>query len=206
MPLWCDLMKPAPSIGYFDIETRFLFSDIEPDWNIMSWNEKQSIRDRVTQRLKIAVAGLMINNEDVVFFAESEVGLLMSYLDSLDVIVGHNLIDFDYIVLQRYSADIIEELKHKTIDTFQYIREKTGDWTKLDELGKINLGLEKLGDAIEIPGLWRAGKKQRVKEYLERDVSIIKKLYNLGKEKGELKYIHKDYGKIIGERVVQIDW
>ena len=176
----------------------------------MTWTEKQSTRGRLTKQLKIAIAGLSMNNmnnEDVVFFEEYEVDLLKSYLLSLDIVVGHNLIAFDYVVLRRYfSKDIIEKLKNKTIDTFQCIREKTGDWTKLDDLGKMNLGLEKLEDSIEIPGLWRAGKHQRVKEHLERDILIVKKIYNLGKETGELKYIHKDYGKIIGEDVVHIDW
>ncbi|MBA7708798.1 hypothetical protein ES703_117702 [subsurface metagenome] len=203
-------MKPAPSIGYFDLETQFLFSDIDSNWNEMTWTEKQSTRGRLTKQLKIAIAGLSMNNmnnEDVVFFEEYEVDLLKSYLLSLDIVVGHNLIAFDYVVLRRYfSKDIIEKLKNKTIDTFQCIREKTGDWTKLDDLGKMNLGLEKLEDSIEIPGLWRAGKHQRVKEHLERDILIVKKIYNLGKETGELKYIHKDYGKIIGEDVVHIDW
>lgn len=200
-------MPEGKNICFFDIETQYLFEEIEPHWNSMTWKEKSKLKDKLSRKLKLAVAGLLINNQPIRFFDETEVNDLFSALESTDIIVGHNLLNFDYIVLSRYfSENQIESLVSKTIDTLSEIDKISGVWTKLDDLGELNFGINKLENTKDVPKLWRNGEYERVKIYLRRDIEIQKKVYLLGKEEGQMKYLHKEYGKIKGVRLVEVNW
>lgn len=198
----------SQKIGFFDLETQYLFEDIEPRWNQMSWNERKRNHDTVAKKLRLAVAGLMDHEGDVKFFTEKNTGELFNALESVDLIVGHNLFGFDYIVLSSYhsSVDVIEEFQEKTFDTLQELEKVTGIWTGLDDIGHLNLGIHKSENTLKIPKMWRDGKHDKVKEYLRTDLEITKGIYDYGKTRGELKYTHKNYGKIEGVRTVKVHW
>jgi DEAD/DEAH box helicase domain-containing protein len=173
----------------------------------MSWKEKGRKKKNVVKQLKIAVAGLIVNDESIKYFEEHEVNELYNALESIDVIVGHNLLEFDYYVLNNYySKNKIDILKQKTIDTLSEIEKVTGVWTKLDDLGKLNLGIEKSENAMKIPKLWRDGNHARVKDYLKNDVEMTKQVFLKGRSDGKLEYIHKNYGKVTGVKIVKITW
>jgi hypothetical protein len=40
-----NMSDHSQKIGFFDLETQYLFEDIEPRWNQMSWNERKRIHD-----------------------------------------------------------------------------------------------------------------------------------------------------------------
>jgi DEAD/DEAH box helicase domain-containing protein len=195
-------------IGFFDLETQWLFQEIEPRWEQMSWREKTEIRDTLSKKLRLAVAGLMDHEGNVKFFTEENTGELFNALESVDLIVGHNLFGFDYIVLSPYhsSVDVVEKFQEKTFDTLQELEKVTGNWTALNDLGWLNLGIHKSEDTKKIPKMWRDGKYDKVKEYLRTDLEITKGIYDYGKTRGEFKYTHKDYGKIKGVRTVKVHW
>jgi len=195
-------------IGFFDLETQWLFQEIEPRWEQMSWREKTEIRDTLSKKLRLAVAGLMDHEGNVKFFTEENIEELFNALESVDLIVGHNLFGFDYIVLSSYhsSVDVVEKFQEKTFDTLQELEKVTGNWTALNDLGQLNLGVHKSEDTLKIPKMWRDGKHDEVKEYLRTDLEITKGIYDYGKTRGELKYTHKDYGKIKGVRTVKVHW
>ena len=203
-----NMSDHSQKIGFFDLETQYLFEDIEPRWKQMSWNERKRIHDTLARKLRLAVAGLMDHEGDVKFFTEENTGELFNALESVDLIVGHNLFGFDYIVLSPYhsSVDVVEKFQEKTFDTLQELEKVTGIWTGLDDLGHLNLGIHKSENTLKIPAMWRDGKHDEVKAYLRTDLEITKGIYNYGKTRGELKYTHKDYGKIEGVRTVKVHW
>ena len=198
----------SQKIGFFDLETQYLFEDIEPRWKQMSGRGKSTIRDTLAKKLRLAVAGLMDHGGNVKFFTEENIGELFNALESVDLIVGHNLFGFDYIVLSSYhsSVDVVEKFQEKTFDTLKELEKVTGIWTGLDDLGQLNLGIHKSEDTLKIPKMWRDGEQDKVREYLRTDLEITKGIYDYAKTQGELKYTHKNYGKIEGVRTAKVHW
>ena len=205
-----NMSDHSQKIGFFDLETQRLFQEIEPRWEQMSWREKTKIRDTLSKKLRLAVAGLMDHEGNVKFFTEENIGELFNALESVDLIVGHNLFGFDYIVLSSYhsSVDVVEKFQEKTFDTMKELKKVTGkcNWIGLNDLGQLNLGITKSEDTLKIPKMWRDGKQDKVKEYLRRDLEITKGIYDYAKTQGELKYTHKEYREIKGVRTVKVHW
>jgi len=145
-----NMSDHSQKIGFFDLETQWLFQEIEPRWEQMSWSEKTEIRDTLARKLRLAVAGLMDHEGDVKFFTEENTGELFNALESVDLIVGHNLFGFDYIVLSSYhsSVDVVEKFQEKTFDTMKELKKVTGIWTGLNDLGQLNLRIHKSEDKI----------------------------------------------------------
>ncbi len=205
-----NMSDHSQKIGFFDLETQWLFQEIEPRWEHMIGYERSRIHDTLARKLRLAVAGLMDHEGDVKFFTEENIGELFNALESVDLIVGHNLLGFDYFVLSSYhsSVDVVEKFQEKTFDTMKELKKVTGkcNWIGLNDLGQLNLGISKSEDTLKIPKMWRDGKHDKVKEYLRTDLEITKGIYDYGKTKGELKYTHKNYGKIEGVRTVKVHW
>jgi DEAD/DEAH box helicase domain-containing protein len=184
-----------------------LFENIEPRWKKMSGMEKEEKREELSKKLKLAVAGFMDHEGNVKIFTEENIEELFDALESSDLIVGHNLLRFDYLVLSSYSGvDVVENFQEKTFDTMKKLEEVTGIWTSLDDLGQLNLGIKKSEDPLKIPKMWREGEHDRVIEYLRTDLEITKRIYDWGKSRGELKYTHKEYGEIKGIRTAKLHW
>ena len=66
--------------------------------------------------------------------------------------------------------------------------------------------MTKIVDTLKIPKMWRDGKHQEVKDYLLNDLKMTEAIFNHGRNVGKIKYEHKNYGKIIGEREVHVKW
>lgn len=192
------------TIGFFDLETQNTFADINPDYpKLPSW-EREKLRLELTPKLKLATSCVTIDGNKPEVFEEDNVLNLIDTLKGLDVIVGHNVTAFDYLVLSPYTkAKIVELLSPNTTDTFELLRKKTGSFVGLDDLAKLNLGVGKTLNSLEVPAMWRAGKKKEVREYCINDVKLLRDIFYFGKEKKRIKYTHKEYGEVKG--VVEID-
>jgi hypothetical protein len=181
---------------FFDLETQYLFEDL-------GLNHKDP---RAPAGLKLAIAGVLESGHPT-FFKESEVVDLLQTLTKADTIIGHNLFRFDYIVLKPYTdIDVPDALRRKTIDMMHEIDKKTGCWTGLDSLCRLNLGITKTENPQKIPEMWREGKHAEVRDYLLNDLKMTEAIFNHGKKQGKLKYDHKEYGESKGIREVSIEW
>ena len=201
------MKTPLKKIGFFDLETQYLFRELDPKWDYRRWEEKELIRNELVRKMGLAVAGLIVDDDSTRFYTEENVEELIGQLESVDMIVGHNLLEFDYIVLDPYvGQEVIKRFEKKTFDIIQELRKVTGILISLDDLGKRNLGTQKLCDTLKIPEMWRNGKHDDVKKYLETDLKITKGIYYHGKTKGKIKYTHKEYGEIKGIRTVKVNW
>lgn len=181
---------------FFDLETQYLFQDLG----------MRDYSSRDPTKLKLAVAGIL-SNKGHLFFEEDQAQELFKTLNQADLIVGHNILRFDYMVLKPYiKQDIIKTLQSKTFDTMLELEKVTRCWTSLDDLCKRNFGIAKTVDTLKIPKMWRDGKHQEVKDYLLNDLKMTEAIFNHGKNIGRFKYEYKDYGKSLGEREVSIKW
>ncbi|HEX9710859.1 MAG TPA: hypothetical protein VGB42_12945 [Candidatus Thermoplasmatota archaeon] len=183
------------STVFFDLETLNLFEDVEPQWPAMDWEMRNANQARLCRKLGIAVAGVGVG-PDVEFFEEDEAELLVGTLLAADRVVGHNVLAFDYLVMEPYVGEPrVARLKEKTIDMLAALREPTGVRIGLDDLAQLNLGKGKTDDPRMVPTLWRRGERERVRSYLRSDVELTREVFEYGARKGKLRYTRKDWKK-----------
>ena len=149
--------------------------------------------DRNLKSLRISIAGARHNGIDRMF-DESQVKELFALLDNAELIVGHNLLNFDYRVLQNYADfDVKQRYKDKTLDFQHVIVKKTDRLVSLNDLAKRNLGQEKLGVGKDAPALFSDGKFDELKSYLAYDLRLTNDLFEHVRKHGKLKYGHIVY-------------
>ncbi|MBS7631804.1 hypothetical protein KEJ47_09625 [Candidatus Bathyarchaeota archaeon] len=182
-------------LTFFDLETQYLLQEL----GMNHYN-------RDPTKLKLAVAGILRNGETS-FFSENQLDELLKILNDADLIVGHNLLEFDYLVLEPYlGSSILESLRDKTFDIMLELKKLTGCYISLDDLCRRNLGLSKCCNTLEIPKMWRDGKREEVRDYLLNDLKMTEAIFTHGKNRGVFKYEHKEYGKSLGEREIKVKW
>ena len=188
----------SENITYLDIETQHLITEFEGGWK----NPKNYAK------LKIAELGIL-RNSVYTTFEENNINDLMPELFDSELIVGHNLIQFDFKVLEHYfPKDVMFKIMLKSFDTMLEFDKFTGEagWISLDDIAQRNFGMKKSEDSIKIPEMWRNGEKDKVKSYLLNDLKMTEQFYLLGKKGHTFKYDHKVYGKSYGEKEVYVKW
>lgn len=186
------------NITYLDIETQYLITEFEGGWK----NPKNY------EKIKIAELGILRNGVYKTF-EENNINKLIPELLDAELIVGHNIMKFDYEVLKHYlPKDEMFKIILKSFDTMLEFDKFTGDagWISLDDISQRNFGMKKNEDSIKIPQMWREGKIDVVKTYLLNDLKMTEQFYLLGKKGHTFKYDHKVYGVSKGEREVYVKW
>lgn len=192
-----DNIKIMPEPLYFDLETTHLFEDL----GMMRREEKNPIR------LPMAVAGILYFGQTT-FYEANRAGALAERLEQAELIVGHNVLEFDYPIAEVAAGrQLAPAVRAHTVDMFARIKSATRDWVSLDDLAKENLGKRKTYKGKEIPAMWRAGKREEVLEYLRNDLFLTAEVYSHGKTIRTLRYPEKDYGKPTGRmKQFKVDW
>ena len=194
-----EIIKPE-NVIYLDIETQYLITDFPGGWK-NSENYKN---------IKIAELGIL-HNDKYKTFEENNINESINKLfdSEIDLIVGHNIFQFDYNILKYYfSEDIMLSLQKNSFDTMLEFDKFTGKagWVTLNDIATRNFGMSKTEDSIKIPQMWREGKHTEVEQYLLNDLKMTEQFYLHGKKGHTFKYEHKEYGKSYGEREVYIKW
>src|SRR5260221_7107550 len=109
-------------------------------------------------------------------YAPADFQMLQQRLDALPgPIIGHNIFNFDYLVLRRHLN--LEHIVEKSADTLHFLYEQDGGGEdgslySLDKLAKENLGEGKIVKGSTIPQLLKDGKLAEVLAYNERDCDL----------------------------------
>jgi hypothetical protein len=116
-------------------------------------------------------------------------------------IIGHNLFNFDFLVLRRHLN--LERVIEKSADTLHLLYElggggEDGSLYGLDKLAKENFGEGKTTKASTIPKLLKEGKLAEVLVYNERDCDLTFRLWwKMVSERhvstGEIRYDDDDF-------------
>lgn len=116
-------------------------------------------------------------NSKIRVYDESNVAELIERINSADVVVGFNHINFDYKVLSQYGQ--INTSAIRDYDIFQKIQNKVGrkKGTGLDPIAEATIGLNKTDDGADAPGMWLRGEHARLINYCMDDVLVTKALY-----------------------------
>ena len=167
---------------FFDLETQNLFQDVGGRQNI--------------SRLRLACGVTWSETrQDFAVYLEKDVPALLEELSSASRIIGFNLKEFDYPVLQVYSPAVrLGSLP--TLDMLLDISRTLGFRLSLDSIAAATLGAGKSADGVQSVEWFRKGELDKVADYCKADVDITRRVYEFGRANGFLYYNSKLGGKL----------
>ncbi|MBU1598835.1 ribonuclease H-like domain-containing protein [bacterium] len=163
---------------FFDVETK------------KSFQETGGKKEDLLVSCAVAFAE---DTQSFIHFRDTQVEELIENLFSASLVVGFNLLGFDYYVLRPYTEKDLFSLP--TLDLMKELQQELGFRLSLDHLAKENLGKRKKGSGLDAIKWYREGKIDKLLEYCEHDVQITRELYDLGKEQGFLYWRDKSKGE-----------
>ncbi|WP_456325562.1 ribonuclease H-like domain-containing protein [Desulfonauticus submarinus] len=159
-----------------DLETKFLAQEVG------GWHK--------AHKMGISCVGVYFSEKDsIVFFQDSELQKLWELLLKQDLIVGFNILGFDFKVLQGSLKRNWYNLP--TLDLLLEIKKKLGYRLSLDHLAQYTLNAQKKGNGLLAVKWWREGKIEKIIEYCKHDVFLTKELYLFGRKNGYLCFKNK---------------
>ena len=108
-------------------------------------------------------------------FREGQIKELIAKLAEADLVVGFNVIRFDYQVLRGYTDMDFAELP--TFDLLDAVHARLGFRVSLGHLGEETLGEPKSADGLQSLKWWKEGRIDEIGEYCLRDVRATGELY-----------------------------
>jgi DEAD/DEAH box helicase domain-containing protein len=134
-------------------------------------------------------------------YGEDQVHDLVGQLQRADLVVGFNVINFDYEVLMGYT---VIDLAHSvpTLDLMVSLEQKIGHRIGLDSVAQSTIGCGKTADGLDAIKWWRQGRKLDVARYCCFDVKVTRLVHEHGMANGEVFY-HDRLGR---KQRVGVDW
>ncbi len=175
------------NIVYFDLETQKSAAEVG------GWGKKRDMKMSV---------GVTFGTRDGQYriFGETQVNDLIKELTRADLVVGFNIINFDYDVLSGYSPLDLREVA--TLDLMVDLEQKLGHRLSLDSLAKATLNAPKVADGMQALKWWKEGRLVEIAEYCCFDVKITKELHEYGRDHSEVFYLDR-----LGQkRAVKVKW
>jgi DEAD/DEAH box helicase domain-containing protein len=175
------------NIVYFDLETQKSAAEVG------GWNRKGDM---------LMSVGVTFATSDGQYriFGEPQVNDLVKQLTRADLVVGFNIVNFDYEVLTRYTPLELREVP--TLDLMVDLEKQLGHRLSLDAVAKATLSAPKIADGMMALKWWKEGKVMEIAEYCCFDVKITKELHEFGQKRGEVFYLDR-FGQ---KRSVKVKW
>lgn len=172
---------------FFDVETQKTFDEVGGRENI--------------RRLGFAAAVTYSTAEAAYHhYIEESVADLIAELKAADLVVGFNVLRFDYEVLRAYTVDPLNSIP--TVDMLDHIYRRLGFRVSLDNLAQTTLRAAKSADGLQSVRWYKAGLIQKVLEYCQHDVEITRQLYEFGRLHKHISFRDTDYRV----RDVAVNW
>lgn len=127
-------------------------------------------------------------------YTEDAVPKLLESLRSYDLVIGFNIIRFDYKVLTPYASYPLSTLP--TLDMLDVIRKRLSYRISLDNLGSATMNAPKSADGLKALEWWKQGEIKKIAQYCEQDVAITRDLYRFGRDNGYLLFTNKAGQKV----------
>ena len=175
-------------IVYFDLETQRTANDAG------GWLRKGDMQMSVGVTYSTASGRYEV-------FSEARVHQLIERLRAADLVIGFNLLNFDYQVLMGYTIlDLVHELP--TADLMVDVEAQSGHRPGLDSLASATLGVGKTGISLDAVRWWREGRLMELAEYCCFDVKVTRLVHEHGCRHKELFFVDR----FAQRHRVQIDW
>ena len=132
------------NIVYFDLETQKSAAEVG------GWNRKADMKMSVGVTFSTASGAYKI-------YDEAHVQDLVKELMRADLVVGFNVLNFDYAVLGGYSPLDISQTP--TLDLMVSLEEQLGHRLSLDAVAKATLAAPKIADGMKAPSTLIANRR-----------------------------------------------
>lgn len=175
-------------IIYFDLETQRTANDAG------GWDKKAAMGMSIGVTYSTRLGEYRI-------YTEKRVNELIDQLLRADLVVGFNVINFDYEVLMGYT---ISDLPHlcRTLDLMVDIEKALGHRLGLDAVATATLGVGKTGDGLDAIRWWREGRMLEIAEYCCFDVKCTKLVHEYGVQHKKLFFNDRFQQR----RSVAVEW
>jgi hypothetical protein len=175
-------------IVYFDLETQRTANDAG------GWMRKDNMRMSVGVIFSTATGRYEV-------FGEAQVNQLIERLRRADLVVGFNILNFDYHVLMGYTIlDLISELP--TADLMADMEKRLGHRLGLDAIAHATLGIQKTAGGLDAIRWWREGRILEIAEYCCFDVKVTRLVHEHGCRHKELFF----QDRFAQRQRVALDW
>lgn len=177
-----------PNIVYFDLETQQTIHDVGGPQNL--------------GRLRMSVGVTYSTGEGGYrIYPETELDDLVEELVRADLVVGYNLLHFDYGVLMGHT---LRDLRTATLtlDLSEEIERVLGHRLKLDQVTTATLGTGKTGHGLDAIRWFREGKILEVARYCCHDVKVVRLLHEHVIRERSFRYVDRQ-GQT---QTVEIEW
>ncbi len=178
----------ARDIVYFDLETQRTANDAG------GWDKKSAMGLTVG-------ATYSTRSGQYTVYGEERVHDLVQQLQQADLVVGYNVINFDYEVLMGYT---VIDLAHgvPTLDLMVDLERVIGHRIGLDAVAQSTIGCGKTADGLDAIKWWRQGRRLDVARYCCFDVKVTRMVHEFGMANGHVFY----QDRMGRKRQVTVDW
>ena len=179
---------PGPNLVYFDLETQKSAADVG------GWHNKRA--------MKLALGVTYSTHRGTYeIYREDEANALVQELQRADLVVGYNVIDFDFEVLAPYAVFDLSQVP--VLDLMRDVEKTVGARIGLDAICEQTIGANKTADGMEALRWWKEGKLLPIAEYCCYDVKATKLVHEFGAQYGCVFYFSK---KTMRRERVQVVW
>jgi len=166
------------NVVFFDLETQRSFDEVGGRHHI--------------QRMGLSVAVTYSTaSAEYRYYTEENVDELIEELKTADLVVGFNVLGFDYEVLRGYTDYPLKRLP--TVDMLADIYRTLGFRLSLDTLASATLGLNKSADGLQAIRWWRQGDMEKLMAYCQNDVDVTRQLYEFGRQHKYVQYRDRNW-------------
>ena len=177
----------AKNIVYFDLETQKSADEVGGWGNI--------------NRMGLSV-GVTYNTArgEYNIYGEKQVNDLLNELQRADLVVGFNVLRFDYEVLHGYTP--FDHTQLPTLDMLVDLQSILNHRLSLDSIATATFGVEKTAEGLQAIEWFKQGKMLEIAEYCCYDVKITKLVHEYGVSHRQLHYNNR-FGKKL---TVPVKW
>ena len=172
---------------FFDLETQRTFDEVGGRHNIRQLG--------LSAAVTYSTASAQFQR-----YTEATVADLIAELKAADLVVGFNVLRFDYEVLRAYTDETFAGVN--TVDMLDHIHRQLGFRVSLDNLAGATLGAAKSADGLQAVRWYRQGRIEEILDYCQQDVEVTRQLYEYGKTQKHLKFLDRNYRT----KMVQVSW
>ena len=133
-------------------------------------------------------------------YFEEDIDRLLEHLQAADLVVGFNIIGFDYSVLRGYSPFDFRTLN--TLDILREIHQRLRYRVSLDSLGRATLDAAKSADGLDALRWFKEGRLDLIAEYCQKDVELTRDLFYFGLKENYLLFDRRNEGRMR----IPLDW
>ncbi len=169
------------NVVYFDLETQRSADEVG------GWDKIRDLGMSIGVTYSTARGGYKI-------YAEKHVNELLTELQRADLVVGFNVLRFDYEVLHGYT--VIDMRQLPTLDLLVELQKSLKHRLSLDSIASATLGSEKTADGLQAIRWFREGRLLDIAEYCCYDVKLTRLVHEYGASYRQLHYFNRFGAKL----------